>query len=592
MEYLELANEISPHRIIGVVVNSDGTSKSFDLEVSDINNVLLMTLDEMREYLCEKGSLFIGRQNTSFRNVFENKIPLARESECKLKDILIPTNEGVQDGLYSFYLEKNLKMPGFPEIVNTFNIDRGCIKNEDGIIEPASRSAFRIKKPHMMDVIIDQKLEQHNADPGRKLIILKKGTIRLLQEDLEPTKEFIEAIENAINHFKDNHEQREALNRVGEEYGFFWSKEVILGGKLYVNDGQTDDLNQLENLGHFENWQIIERNELLPLYNLLPQELITSIKKIIGKKLLHYDILSASMPKNCKRITIRIKKPKVISTFDKVKLFTSVIVKNEARAYRNVFGIRVEYQNNKNPYIAIHRIGPAKKHFEFSIPWMIIGYEENLPIEPFKDDPIDYIWTKKFQYNNDDENDDDDDDDDDNDNANVNANVKTTKHPALDFDDYCWIGTCILKCEDNIGYDFGRSNNVISYHFRNNAENDVTNICCYQYDFQTEQIRKTLKFKVNYAIIPDTPIFKVTCPVEHKWKYRPCRLQYPLKNSRTFTGNKWQLDTRQKAIFASIHYSDVQGHPLLLNVHKKYPIGRFLNHVPENLNASVGYVEV
>ncbi|CAG8705192.1 12676_t:CDS:2, partial [Gigaspora margarita] len=526
MEYLELANEISSHRIIGVVVNSDGTSKSFDLEVSDINNVLLMTLDEMREYLCEKVSLFIGRQDTSFRNVFENRIPLARESECKLKDILIPTNEGVQDGLYSFYLEKNLKMPGFLEIVNTFNIDRGCIKNEDGIIEPASKRAFRVKKPYMIDVIIDHKLEQHNADPGRKLLILKKRSIRLSQEDLEPTKEFIEAIENAINHFKDNHEQREALNRVGEE-----SKEVILGGKLYVNDGQANDLNQLENLGHFENWQIIERNELLPLYNLLPQELITSIKKIIGKKLLHYDILSASMPKNWNRITIRIKKPKVISTFDKVKIFTSVIVKNEARAYRNVFGIRVEYQNNKNPYIAIHRIGPAKKHFEFSIPWMIIGYEENLPIEPFKDDPIDYIWTKK-------------------------------------------------------------SNNVISYHFRNNAENDVTNICCYQYDFQTEQIRKTLKFKVNYAIIPDTPIFKVTCPVEHKWKYRPCRLQYPLKNSRTFTGNKWQLDTRQKAIFASIHYSDVQGHPLLLNVHKKYPIGRFLNHVPENLNASVGYVEV
>ncbi|CAG8658969.1 3458_t:CDS:2 [Gigaspora margarita] len=520
MEYLEFANEISPHRIIGVVVNSDGTSKSFDLEVSDINNVLLMTLDEMREYLCEKGSLFIGRQNTSFRNVFENKIPLARESECKLKDILIPTNEGVQDGLYSFYLEKNLKMPGFPEIVNTFNLDRGCIKNEDGIIEPANMSAFRVKKPHMMDVIIDQKLEQHNADPGRKLIILKKGTIRLLQEDLEPTKEFIEAIENAINHFKDNHEQREALNRVGEEYGFFWSKEVKLGGKLYVNDGQTNDLNQLENLRHFENWQIIEQNELLPLYNLLPLKLITSIKKIIGKKLLHYDILSARMPKNCNSITIRIQKPRVISTFDKVKIFTSVIVKNEARAYRNVFGIRVDYLNNENPYIVIHRIGPARKHFEFSIPWMIIGYEENLPIEPFKDDPIDYIWTK------------------------------------------------------------------------NNAENDATNICCYQYDLQTERIRNTLKFKVNYAIIPDTPIFKVTCPVEHNWKYRPSRLQYRLRNSRTFTGNKWQLDTRQKAIFASIHYSDVQGHPLLLNIHKKYPIGKFLNHVPENHNASVGYVEV
>ncbi|KAF0449987.1 hypothetical protein F8M41_002274 [Gigaspora margarita] len=167
--------------------------------------------------------------------------------------------------------------------------------------------------------------------------------------------------------------------------------EVKLGGKLYVNDGQTDDLNQLENLRHFENWQIIEQNELLPLYNLLPLELITSIKKIIGKKKLHYDILSARMPKKKKSITIRIQKPRVISTFDKVKIFTSVIVKNESRAYRNVFGIRVDYLKKKNPYIVIHRIGPARKKKEFSIPWMIIGYEEKKKIEPFKDDPIDYI---------------------------------------------------------------------------------------------------------------------------------------------------------------------------------------------------------
>ncbi|RIB19758.1 hypothetical protein C2G38_2181005 [Gigaspora rosea] len=577
MEYLEFANEIAPHRIIGVVVNSDETSKSFDLEVSDINNVLLMSLDEMREYLCEKGSLLIGRQNTYFRNAFKNKIPLARESECILKDILIPTNEESQDGSYSFYLEKDLTMPGFPEIVNRLHLDRRCIKSENGIIESASKSAFRIKKPHMMDIIIDQQLEQHNADPGRKL----------LQEDLEPTKEFIKAIENALNHSKDNNEQRKALNRVGEEYGFFCiifilkillinrSKEVKLGGELYVNDGQTNNFNQLEILRHFEKWQIIERNELLSLYNLLPQELITNIKKVIGMKLLYYDISSAHMPKNRNSITIRIRKPKVISTFDDVKIFTSVIVKNEARAYRNIFGIRVEYQNKENPYIVIHRIGPARKHFEFSIPWMLIGYEENLPIEPFIDDPIDYIWTKKFQY----------DDDDD-------CNVKTTEHPALDFDEYCWIGTCLLKCDDNIGYNFGKSNNVISYHFRNNAENNATKICCYQYDPQTEQIRNTLKFEINYAIIPDTPIFKVTSPVEHEWKYRPCRLQYPLKNSRTFTGNKCLLNTRQKAIFASIHYSDVQGHPLLLNVHKKYPIRKSLNNVPKNFSASVGYVEI
>ncbi|CAG8699914.1 14036_t:CDS:1, partial [Dentiscutata heterogama] len=209
-----------------------------------------------------------------------------------------------------------------------------------------------------------------------------------------------------------------------------------------------------------------------------------------------------------------------------------------------------------------------------SIPWMLIGYEENLPIEPFKDYPVDYIWTKNFQYDNN------------------NGNPQTIKHPHLNFDEYCWLGTCTLRCEDNPAYNFGQSNDFISYHFRNNAANNATQICCYQYDLQNNQISNTLRFKTNCAIISDTPDFEVVNPVNHEWKYRPCRLQYLLRNSRTFTGNKWQLRELPKAIFASIHYSDFQGNPLLLNIHKKYPIVKTLNNVTENLNALVGYVTV
>ncbi|CAG8530712.1 8927_t:CDS:2, partial [Dentiscutata erythropus] len=99
---------------------------------------------------------------------FGNTIPLARESKYKLKDILIPTNENAQDGLYIFYLEKNLRMPDFSEILEEI-----CLS-------------------------------------------LKKGSIRLSQEDLEPTEEYINAVENALSYSDDGQEQREAFNRVGE----------------------------------------------------------------------------------------------------------------------------------------------------------------------------------------------------------------------------------------------------------------------------------------------------------------------------------------------------------------------------------------
>ncbi|CAG8726180.1 5055_t:CDS:2, partial [Dentiscutata heterogama] len=288
MEYLEFANDITPLKITGVVVNSDGTSRQFDLVDSDISKVLLMSLDEVREYIYQKGLALIGRQSTNFLNAFENKIPLAREFVCELKDILIPTNEDAQDGSYSFYLEKDLRMPSFPEIVERLHIDKGCKKDEDDNIVSVNESAFRIRKPHMMD------------------------------EDLEPTDEYIDAVRNALNHSEDNQKQQEALTRVGKKFGFFWSKEVKLGGKLYVN-GQDNDLNGLES----ENWQIIERNELLSLYNLLPQELILKIKKTNSET----------------------------STFRGVKIFTSVIVMNAAKPYRNVFGIRVDYLDDDNPYI-------------------------------------------------------------------------------------------------------------------------------------------------------------------------------------------------------------------------------------------------
>ncbi|CAG8575025.1 16521_t:CDS:2 [Cetraspora pellucida] len=532
MEYLGFANDIAPHRLIGVIVSSDESFKEFEIEPSDINKVLLMTLDEMREYLCQEGLALIGRQNTNFRNAFKNKIPLAREPECKLKDILIMTNEDIQDGSFSFYLEKDLKKPGFPEIVDRLHIDRGYKKNNDNI-EPANRKAFRVRKPHMMDVIIEQKLEQHNSEnPGRKLLIVKKGSIRLLQEDLEPTQEYINAVEIALTQ-PDNQRRREALNRIGEEYGFFWSKDIRLGGQLCVNDEQATDLTDLENLKLFEHWQIIEHNELLSLFNLLPQELISRIKEVIGMKLLHNDILNIAVPRNCSCVIQHIHRPQGISTFNGVKIFTSVVVMNNVKPYRNVFGIRVDYQNNENPYVVIHRIGPARHPFKLSIPWI---------------------------------------------------------HSALNVKN-CWLGTCVLNPDDNPGYAFGHSRNVIGYHFRN-AGNINTQICGYQYNLQDDRISNTLRFRINCAIITQTPNFRVVGPTGQQWRYRPCRLTYILANSRTYTGNRWNL--LPGAIFASINYTDTDfnDHSLFLNIHRKYPITKSLNSIREDLNASVSYVAV
>ncbi|CAG8592112.1 11126_t:CDS:1, partial [Scutellospora calospora] len=125
-----------------------------------------------------------------------------------------------------------------------------------------------------------------------------------------------------------------------------------------------------------------------------------------------------------------------------------------------------------------------------------------------------------------------------------------------------------------------------------NQPDNATNICCYQYDLLNEQINHTLNFEINYVIIVNTPnLFRVINPVKHNLEYRPCRLQFLLRNSRTFTGNRWELNPFPTRIFASIHCSD-DDNPILLNIHKKYPILKSLENESQNLNTSIGYVIV
>ncbi|CAG8592092.1 11125_t:CDS:1 [Scutellospora calospora] len=148
MEFLEAVADIIPLSLKVEVVSSDGTSTPFNLDEPNYNDFPSMSLDQMREYLYKKG-LIIGRQNTNFRNVFGSKIPLAREPECELKDILTPTNEQAPDGFFTIYLDKDLEMPSFPEIVQKLDLDKGCKKSNDGTIKATNKKAYSIKNQNM-----------------------------------------------------------------------------------------------------------------------------------------------------------------------------------------------------------------------------------------------------------------------------------------------------------------------------------------------------------------------------------------------------------------------------------------------------------
>ncbi|CAG8711371.1 18660_t:CDS:2, partial [Dentiscutata erythropus] len=352
-------------------------------------------------------------------------------------------------------------------------------------------------------------------------------------------------------------------------------KEIKLGGIFHINDEQTDNIEQLEKLKHFNNWKIIEQNDLTPLFTLLPKSLISEIQKVNGMKILYHSNLSVHMPKGHNILIHHIQKPLEIQTFNNVKIFASVIVLNKKRPYRNVFVVRVEYNDDENPYIVIHRIGPAKKTFNIFIPYMLVGYEEELPIGKIQDDAIAHVCTEKF----------------------VSDGNNTIKHPNLD-GDYCWLGCPILKCRENPGYEFGRSKYVISYHFcRHDEENDTTQLCCYGYDAQTDKINnnEALTFEVNCAIFTKntSEIEEIVRPTEYEWNNKEYTIPpFRGRPSRTFTGNKWELFEHPKPIFASIQYSNNPNNPLFLNIHKKYPIAKSLNNIPDKSRIPIGYIVI
>ncbi|CAG8569879.1 6522_t:CDS:2, partial [Dentiscutata heterogama] len=388
-------NVIAPLQVKGVVVTEKGVTKEFDLSFSEID--IKMPLDSLREYLTQKNLVLVGKQNSNFRNKFEYKVPFISESDWRLEDILVPTDgTSESDRSFTFFIDKDLAKPGFPEIIRDLNIAGGCRKNKNGTIISANRSAFRIKNPHLMEVIIHQNIEEieENNKEGF-LVYCEKGTIRLLPEDLEATKEYVEAIETALS--KSN--IKKALNKVGRDYGFFWPKKIKLGGIFQINDEQTDIIEQLEKLDHFNNWKIIERNDLTSLCKLLPKKLISRIQEVRGMKILNHSKLPVHMPKGHNIAFHHIPKPLDIPTFNNVKIFASVIVSNKAIPHRNAFVVRVEYLDDENPYIVINRIGRAKKPFDLFIPYMLIGYAEELSIEKFSDNAIAHVFTKQFVSN-------------------------------------------------------------------------------------------------------------------------------------------------------------------------------------------------
>ncbi|CAG8540802.1 7526_t:CDS:2 [Cetraspora pellucida] len=618
-----------------IIITDDGES-SYTLENFDKS----MQLGEVRKRLFFDKNVLMG-QNANFCHKDKNKIPITFENNYVLEMILIQQDKV----FYAFHITKDRSKPSFPEIAKRLDLDKGLNKQEDGSIIAASAPAFRIKNLHMADIIIENKFDSVNRQTNKnfeelwiksfeevsstlinnfesqemflneyEIMRYVKCSIRLSYLNLEPTEEYVEAIKDALDKNLSKAQRRKELNKVGEKYGFFFAQEIKLGGKLQrIGRNQTEGITQsklndqdsdisefdkfkvlggdvvkfakyndtpewLKSLKYYDNCEIIFYDDKLSLYELLSEKLKSKIRRVNSMKVFYSNVFTTNYFRS--RLITKVPKPPTISTFKGYKIFASIFNTTDREPF-NTFSIRIDYQDLDNPYFAIHCLEPVTENspqISLLIPWMVIGYEENLPSKPFSINStknyIKHIWTK------------------DHDDAEIVI-------PGLITQKHCWIGTCVLHCDENPGYVLGKSEIATSYHFCQKGNH--MSICCNQHDLSTKSTNlatRRLKFKVNCAIIfnTDDPTISRPLIIEPEgqiWENRENMKHQKKNKDNIFTMRRWLLPRDERLIFASLFGSNTykyRCYPFFLNISQDYFIIKSLENLVNQPINQINYV--
>ncbi|KAF0535478.1 hsp70 family protein [Gigaspora margarita] len=512
----------------------------------------------------------MSKQNSYFWNDnSKNRISQDDENKLILQNILIPKQK-----YYNLYIAMDPSIPNFSELSKKYQLSKGRkIHDHDDTFVVASKSAFTIKNPHMINVNLQCKFERvHDRMTEEYIKSYELGSVRLSRKVLEPTERYIREIEEALDESKCNDEKKRDLDMVGEEYGFFWPQEIKFGMKYrYSVDNNNNIVNSniSDDLKSFDNWEIIKYGDILSLYELLPDNLKHRIKQTIGMRMLHSDVLPVIIPKNhdfkFPLVTETLTKPDEISTFKDCKIFVSVYNETNRNPYHNIYGIYVYYKHEESPCLVINRTGPLKISSETKlfIPWMIFGYDK-FPTKPLSKLNVEYI-----------------------------EHINTTENAVTDInfqipikEDHCWIGTNTLFHEDNQSYELGKTNVMITHYFCSKTNTSVQ--ACYKLN----PVTSPLRFKLNYMAILKTDM-KTIGLTREEWKSRERHFSR-LQGRSTFTGEKWNLPKDKRYVFASILYPDSlstkERYSLLLNINPKYPIIKSLVEIGENPKCRIKYV--
>ncbi|CAB4422107.1 unnamed protein product [Rhizophagus irregularis] len=401
------------------------------------------------------------------------EIVLESEKGFLLEHIVDVTNDNSKCILY---LRKKKSSLDWNILNNKYNLDYGCIMSFDGN-KRVNKKAFKMKNCELIyigdkgykkdkigfiskedwmkktnlfindddDINIDilnfvkvgfsySQNENFNEEIKSVYKYLEVGKVLLrFHEHLEPTEEFIKAVDNAA--ISEN--PREEFKKIIEEYGQFIPTEVILGGRVYFKDVKKSSENSasrevsaninkilegnysstkkiskfynfnfikllggkhpdgknfddaaekdwIESLKDYQNWECIEYRNPISIFQFISNDLRKKSFMSIGKKILYtgtedcdYDLCMPGMYRN-------------IGLNDMSSCITRIIQKNKD-ADCDIFATVIDTEDSKNvffncqiyynakgvPSIIIHGIQKEFHSYKYKLKVgvMIIGYD-------------------------------------------------------------------------------------------------------------------------------------------------------------------------------------------------------------------------
>ncbi|CAG8525510.1 2783_t:CDS:2 [Ambispora leptoticha] len=536
------------------------------------------TLTGIRDILSERHGIKMGRK-AYFICLKKNgspKIPL-----CEEKDICI---EDVIDAEKTLEIKGELE-PNWADIIEKNSLECGLFFTDEGL-KCSARKAFKIikhpkdtlRRPITSDQEVICKTEIDNISVKNLFVTTnlcvnlpyvpisaKLGgayqsnfidhynkkkfetyykSIRIhaifpmSELEVEPTEEFISAVDEALN----SKNCRNSLEQVTKEFGQFWCKKLGIGGCiLYVKKGGSNSY-EIDNdknkegfinsciggsVGRGRNQRIAETNEYTHAYFQCRGGLeknyhehgmsgwITSLEdyktwEVAAISDVHsiFDILDEERRI---KVAMKLKKRIIYSKVEKLE-FRMDISKSKPHVYKipveynlsnyqifvtemkddnsdTIFASRVHYISDKDqPVILLHRLGslnktPKYQIFSINLGWIVLGTSTmlNLLEQKLDFESGESQITTKNEYCS----------------AIIPSRLLNPNESLL--------ATCVSR-STNLQEDYATSKYVTRSHFVYNDKNGVIKACAFCYDLERKELVYQLdglntKFSINYSII-------------------------------------------------------------------------------------------